>query len=110
VRIGRSPAARPWAVAVRQRRFAAWRRWNIALGGDVWQQPPLADDAFDAVAGEARWGAAIRGRVERALVPVWFANTPATFIVEVGAKRAGFIPGEPLRGGVVARAGIGFPF
>jgi hypothetical protein len=32
-----------------------------------------------------------------------------TVIIDIGAKAAGFVPGEPLGRGVVARAGVGLP-
>jgi hypothetical protein len=55
-------------------------------------------------------GAQIRGRAARPLLPVWFSSRRATIIVDVAAKSAGFVAGDPLRGGLVVRAGVGLPF
>jgi hypothetical protein len=40
---------------------------------------------------------------------VWFSSSQASVIVDVGVKSRGFVPGEPLRGGFVFRAGVGLP-
>jgi hypothetical protein len=42
-------------------------------------------------------------------MPVWFSPEPAELIMEIGMKSPGFVPGEPLRRGLVFRAGVGFP-
>ena len=109
LRVGRSPHARPWGVRVRQRDLAAWRRWSFDASVDVWRQPRLAATIDEPLTTEARGGVYVRGRAERPVAPVWFSTHPATVIVDLGVKSAGFVPGEPLRGGVVLRAGVGLP-
>ena len=76
---------------------------------DVWQQPPVADQNPRLLSFDQHMGGRIRGRVHRDVVPVWFSSTRASIIIEVGGKSAGYVPGEPLRSGIVARAGIGIP-
>ena len=109
LRLGRAPAAKPWGVAVEGRELASWRQWRLNAAADVWRQP-LFFDASESTSAPARMGAQLRLRAERALIPVWFGTGRATAIVEVGAKSAGFVPGEPLGAGVTVRAGVGLPF
>jgi hypothetical protein len=107
LRVGRAPLATPWGIRVRQRGLPAWGAWSLDASVDVWRQPRLTKTAADPLTVHLRGGAYVRGRAERPLVPVWFSPQPATAVVEVGVKSAGFVPGEPLRGGLVVRGGIG---
>jgi hypothetical protein len=109
LRIGRAPDATPWGVRVRQREVAAWRAWVLEASVDVWRQPPLALAAEGSVSASPRTGLEVRGRVERPFLPVWFSAERATIAVDVGAKSTGYVPGEPLRGGLVVRGGVGLP-
>lgn len=109
VRIGRSPQATPWGIGVRQRGVARWHEWRVDAAVDVWRQPPVATSDAGSLAFDSRVGTEIRGQANRPVVPVWFSTSRATLIIDVGAKSGGYIPGEPLRAGIVARAGIGFP-
>jgi len=109
VRIGRSPLETPWGIGVRQRRVATWRGWSVDAAVEMWRQPPVADTDPRRVEFDLRTGARVRGRASHAVMPVPFSTSRATLIVEVGAKSGGYVPGEPLRGGIVARAGIGLP-
>jgi hypothetical protein len=109
VRIGRSPLETPWGIGVRQRSVAAWRGWNVDAAVDMWRQPPIAGTDARRVEFDLRTGARVRGRARHPVMPVPFSTSRATLIVEVGVKSAGYLPGEPLRGGIVARAGIGLP-
>lgn len=109
LRVGRSPLATPWGIGVRQRGAAKWREWTMDVAVDVWRQPPIAGRAAGVVTVDPRVGGRVRGRANHPLVPVWFSPHRATLILEIGAKSAGYVPGEPLRGGIVARAGVGLP-
>lgn len=51
----------------------------------------------------------MRSRFERSLVSLWFGSIAATAIVDVGLTSAGYVAGEPLRGGSTLRAGVGLP-
>jgi hypothetical protein len=75
----------------------------------MWRQPPIAGTDARRVEFDLRTGARVRGRARHPVMPVPFSTSRATLIVEVGVKSAGYVPGEPLRGGIVARAGIGLP-
>jgi hypothetical protein len=108
-RFGRALDARPWGIAVRQRALPAWRQWTLDLGGTVWRQPKFAASADEPFPPPTQLGVHVRGRLERRLIPVWFSTSRASLIVDIGVKSAGFVPGEPLGGGVIARAGIGLP-
>lgn len=109
VRAGRSFAARPWGISVRQRQLRAWRDWTADVGVSVWRQPRFNESAFEPFPSQSRLGAHLRGRLEQPLVPMWFSLERATLIIDIGVKSAGFVPGEPLGSGLVARAGIGLP-
>ena len=109
VRIDRSPLETPWGVGVRQRSVAKWGGWIADAAVDVWRQPPIAGTDRAQVEFDLRTGTRVRGRVHHEVTPAWFGASHASLIVEVSAKSAGYIPGEPLRGGAVARAGIGLP-
>ena len=115
MRFGRAPLGRPWGLGVRQRNVTAWRGWQFQVGVDLWRQPDVAfnreddEDASEASRGELRFGGEIRARAERPVSRVWFSSSPATAIVDIGMKTAGYVPGEPLRGGIVLRAGLGLP-
>lgn len=109
LRVGRSPLETPWGIGVRQRNVAKVGGWTVDAAVDVWRQPPVAGTDPERVEFDLRTGTRVRGRVNHEVMPVWFSTSRATLIVEVGAKSAGYVPGEPLRGGIVARAGIGFP-
>lgn len=109
LRVGRTPHASPWGVRMRQRQLITWRQWSIDASLAVWRQPRLAEDGDAAPAASTRAGAQVGGRAERPVVPVWFSADALTVIVDVGLKTDGFVPGEPLDGGIVVRAGFGLP-
>jgi hypothetical protein len=106
VRFGRAVNATPWGVGIRQRQLTSWRSWRLDLALDIWRQPGMANDE---IARGPRLGAELSGRVERPLKAHWFGSAPMTLIVDLGVKSSGFVPGEPLRSGVVVRAGLGLP-
>ena len=108
VRVGRAPGARPWGVGVERREIATWRSWRLDAGVDVFRQPGIAGRTEPALQ-RTRVGFDVRGRAEREFFPVFFSEQRATVIIDVGAKTSGFVPGEPLGGGLVARVGMGFP-
>jgi hypothetical protein len=103
VRAGRAPGAKPWGAGVRARELTAWRAWRLDAGADVWRQPNLFD-ADEADPTRLRIGAQLRLRAERPVAK------GITSIIELGAKSAGFMPGEPLGASVILRAGVGLPF
>jgi hypothetical protein len=112
-RSGRAPLTSPWGVGGTMN---GWHisGWGVEVGGDLWRQPPLAlgaveDFGIDVIGAPLEWGGAVRGRVESPAIRLWSNVAPATLIVEIGAKSTGFVPGEPLDGGVVFRAGLGLP-
>jgi hypothetical protein len=105
VRVGRAAGVRPWAIGVSRAALTSWRRWTVDGVGAIWRQPQVVG----SLNPDLRWGGAVGGRGERSLFPVWFSVAPATVLVDVRIKTGGYIPGEPLRGGLVVRAGIGVP-
>jgi hypothetical protein len=106
LRVGESPGSTPWGIGVRQRSIASWGRWSIDAAADVWSQPPVASSDAQQLAVDPRVGTRVSGRIHRALTA---SPSAATLIVELGAKSGGYVPGEPLGGGFVARAGVGLP-
>jgi len=109
LRVGRAPRMTPWGLRARQGDVAFWREWSLDASVDVWRQPRLDLAAVEPSPAAPRTGVYVRGRLERPFVPVWFSTDRATVMVDIGAKSAGFVPGEPLRNGIVVRAGIGLP-
>ena len=110
LRIGRAPQSEPWGIGVRQHALITWRQWSMDAAVDIWRQPRLTAETDRAAGSETSVGAQLRGRVSRPLIPVWFSPARLTIVVDVSFKTAGFVPGEPLDRGIVARAGIGLPF
>jgi len=109
VRIGQSMDTRTWGVGARQREVAKWAGWAVDAAVDVWRQPPVDAFGVGSPAFAPRVGARAGGRIGHPFTPVWFGSSRARIVVDVGVKTAGYLPGDPLRGGVVARAGIGVP-
>ena len=109
IRVGRAPGARPWGVGVERHAVGEWRSWTIDAGMDLWCQPSIAQKV-QAIASELRYGVEIRGRAERPFLPLWFSASRASLLVDIAVKTGGFVPGQPLGGGVSVRAGLGFPF
>jgi hypothetical protein len=109
LRVGRSVAGTPWALRVHQNERFGWGAWRVQASGELWRQPRLSLQEGDSSASASRLGVHVRARAERALRPMWFSRTPATAIVDVGAKSSGYVPGEPLAGGLIVRAGVGLP-
>jgi hypothetical protein len=110
VRIGRTPGSTPWGIGVQRRGLTMWQTWRLDLRVDLWRQPRVDEKAPEVPSTDPRFGAEVRGRLERPLIPVWFGMRKATVIVDIGVKSAGYVPGEPLRSGIVVRAGVGLPF
>jgi hypothetical protein len=108
-RFGRSLNGSPFGIGVRRERVTTFREWRIDGGVELWRQPPIESDSLEPLAGSLRWGTLFRGRAEHPLSRAWFGDRPLTFIVDLAFKTQGFVAGEPLGSGVVARAGIGIP-
>lgn len=109
LRVGRAPLSTPWGVGVRQRNVATFGGWALDAAVDVWRQPPVNETQPVRLTLDPHTGTRVRVRVNHAVLPVWFNSSRATVVVEVGLKSGGYVPGEPLRRGVVARAGVGIP-
>jgi hypothetical protein len=109
LRVGRAPRATPWGIRVRQRQIALGRGWRADGAIDLWRQPPAANSSFDLSKTDTRFGGEVRARIERALSPVPSSAHAATLVIDAGIKTSGFVAGEPLRGGLVLRAGVGLP-
>lgn len=110
LRVGRSPNATPFGVGVRREEVATLREWRLDVAAELWRQPPIDGDSFESITGAQRWGAQVRGRVERPLNRTRFGDRPLTLIVDLAVKTQGFVAGEPIGAGFVGRAGIGIPW
>jgi hypothetical protein len=109
LRVGQAPQATPWGVALSQRGIAAWRGWSIDAALEVWRQPRLALGDSAPSTPDARTGVLVRGRLQRQILPMWFSDQRGSFIADAAVKTNGFVPGEPLGGGIVLRGGVGIP-
>jgi len=109
-RVGRSLNGSPFGLGIRREGVTTLRQWRIDGGVELWRQPPFEGDSAEPLAEPLRWGTLVRGRAERPMSRAWFGDTPITLIVDLAFKTQGFVAGEPLGSGIVARAGIGIPF
>jgi hypothetical protein len=108
LRAGRAPGSRPWGLGFRQRQFMEWRGYRFDLDGAVWRQPRLTLNASDTVTSDTAAGVHASVRVERR-VPAWrVGGRTLSIVIELGAKTTGYVPGEPLGGGMVVRGGAGW--
>jgi hypothetical protein len=102
VRLGDTGSRRAWGVSMLRTDLARSERASVQLAADVWRQPPL--DASPAARLLVTGGRAV------ATATVAFGRSdPARRIglyVEGGYKSAGFVRGERLRSGAIARAGL----
>jgi hypothetical protein len=103
-RFGRAPGTSPFGFGLRRENLATVRQWRVDAAVELWRQPPL-DGTTDAL----RWGTQLRARGERPLSRTWFGDAPITVIIDLAFKTEGFVPGEPLRTGIVVRGGAGIP-
>jgi hypothetical protein len=110
VRVGRSPNATPFGFGVRRVDLATIRQWRVDAAVELWRQPPIDAESLESIAGAQRWGSEVRGRVERPLNRTRLGDRPLSLIVDVGLKTQGFVAGEPMGAGLVARAGVGIPW
>ncbi len=109
IRLGPYAEAMPWGVSVRQHDVLAFRSWSADASFALWRQPHLFGADAVPTAAEQRVGVLVNARLQRILRPAWLEPHAFAAIVEIGFKTAGFVPGEPLRGGFVVRAGAGVP-
>ncbi|PYR79066.1 MAG: hypothetical protein DMF87_12180 [Acidobacteria bacterium] len=107
LRFGEAPQSTPWGIGVRQRDIVKWNRWTIDGAVDVWSQPPVGSSDAQHLALDPRIGTRVGGRINYAVTRS--SGSPATLILDIGVKSGGYIPGEPLGGGLTARAGVGLP-
>jgi hypothetical protein len=108
LRLGTWQGARPLGVNVHQRNVHTIKGWTLGAEGQVWRQPPVTG-AATGQADALQWGGALFARVERPVTGSLFGAGRVTILVDVGAKSGGFVPGRPLRGGLVGRVGVGLP-
>lgn len=90
-----------WGLGVRAASVARVGGVTFDASADVWSQPSLQLDTQESVRGGGLGGAVRVG----AHVPVGLGGRGAVF-AELGAKTFGFVTGDPLRGGALARAGL----
>ena len=103
LRVGNTGSSSTWGVTVRAADVVRMRGLPVGLAADVWRQPELlADQTSDEqhVGGGAL--ATVVLPVPRLLRSRWSDGVH----VAAGYKSQGFVPGEPLAGGLVFRAGI----
>lgn len=100
VRIGDGPWGRFDGVELEGRRLHAGPRLTLGARAGLWRQFELpAPSPETGVGGMA---------VVRATVSV--RALPVSPVVELGGKTEGYVPGEDLAGGVIARVGGAFTF
>lgn len=100
VRLGDGPRGRFGGLEFEGRRLHAGPRLRVGGRAGVWRQFELEAGSTDTRVG----GMA----VVRATVPL--RALPFSPVVELGAKSQGYVPGEALSAGVIARVGGAFTF
>lgn len=71
--------------------------WIFGFKWDLWKQPFILTESFDT---NSQWGTLILAKASYC----W--TNRVSFLLELGGKTAGFVPGEELNRGIVARVGI----
>jgi hypothetical protein len=108
VRAGRAAGARPWGLSVRQRQFTAWRGFNLDVEAGVWRQPRVTLKAEETPTTDTATGAHATLRAERPLPALRIGGRAVSFVIDLGVKSSGYVPGDPLGAGVVLRGGVGW--
>jgi hypothetical protein len=101
MRMGDAGATHPFGLGLSLTHVICCERFDAGFVVDVWRQPP--PDAL-ATSSQLNTGALAAAAIN---VPLGARSKSRKALVgEVGYKSAGFVPGEPLRAGVVARIGL----
>jgi hypothetical protein len=103
VRVGNTGASSTLGLSARAADLLRLWRFRVDLAAEVWRQPELL---ADQTSGELQTGA---GVVATTVVPLprYLRSRWSDGIqVAAGYKSQGFVPGEPLSGGGLLRAGI----
>jgi hypothetical protein len=108
LRVGRAPGSRPWGLSVRQRQFMRWRDYTFDLDAGVWRQPRLTLNASDTLTTDTAVGVHATLRMERPVPALRFGGRTPSIVIDLGAKTTGYVPGEPLGGGIIVRGGAGW--
>jgi hypothetical protein len=103
LRVGNTGASSTWGLSVRASDVLRVRGLPIELAADVWRQPELLADETGA---EQSTGVGALATVVLPLPRLLRSRWSEGVHVAAGYKSQGFVPGEPLAGGVVFRAGI----
>jgi hypothetical protein len=109
LRVGRGPQTTSWSVGVMQQSVASWGGWSVDAAAHVWSQPRMFGADEQVPLADSQPGALVRGRIERRIFPGSSTGEQATLVFDIGIKSDGFVPGDPLEGGVVLRGGLGIP-
>ena len=102
VRFGDTGAVRTWGVGVRDAHAAQRGRIAVDLSADIWSQPAL--NALPSATG-LRTGGLLAATMHVALGPQQ-ASSRMGLVGEFGYKSDGFVRGELLRAGAIARFGL----
>jgi hypothetical protein len=101
LRMGDAGATHPYGVGVALTHVICCDRFDAGFVVDVWRQPPLDAPPTNSQLNTGALGAAAIN------VPLGARSGSRKALTgEVGYKSTGFVPGEPLRAGIVARIGL----
>jgi hypothetical protein len=85
-----------------------WRDYTFDLDAGVWRQPRLTLNASDTLTTDTAAGVHATLRMERPVPALRFGGRTPSIVIDLGAKTTGYVPGEPLGGGIIVRGGAGW--
>jgi hypothetical protein len=102
LRVGETGASRPWSLDAHFSDIPVFRSLRARVAASIWRQPPVLSDTTSAPLSTGAGGTATVALPLRRFTHGDWLHA----LVTLGYKSEGFVPGEPLGGGVIIRAGL----
>jgi hypothetical protein len=103
LRVGDTGAAsRPWALDAHVSDVRVFRSLHARMTASIWRQPPVLSAQTSAPLRTGAAGTATVALPLRAFTHIDWLHA----LITAGYKSGGFVPGEPLSGGIILRVGL----